>query len=390
MSAPAIDEKRVSWAELFVDLVFVFAVTEVSTLIEEDHSWPGLLRALVVFVPLYWMWVGTAVWTNLHDMTRPGPRLTIFGIALAAIFMALALPRAFENLGLLFAFAYWAGRIVLGAGAFRRSRRHGSFPLTPPTVSMVVTGPILVLGAFADAGFREAVWAVAAVIELAMPSLLRGRLRNLRLDAGHLTERFGLFVLIALGESVVQIGASAQSAGHLTVGVGFAVAAAFGLSCGLWWVYFHFAADAMRHSLATATIQIDITRLVLSYGHLSFISAIILATVGMRHAVAHPGDPLGWSIAAILFGGVGLYLASFGFTRWAMFRLISVTRLVAAGAVLLLLPAAAYAPALASLTGAAIVVAALNIVELLRVGHTGWRARSGRAGDGPTAGTRPG
>jgi len=79
MSAPAIDEKRVSWAELFVDLVFVFAVTEVSTLIEEDHSWPGLLRALVVFVPLYWMWVGTAVWTNLHDMTRPGPRLTIFG-----------------------------------------------------------------------------------------------------------------------------------------------------------------------------------------------------------------------------------------------------------------------------------------------------------------------
>jgi len=381
MSAPIVEEKRVSWAELFVDLVFVFAITEVSTLIEEDHSWSGVLRALVVFVPLYWMWVGTAVWTNLHDMTRPRQRVTIFTIALAAIFMALALPRAFESLGMLFACAYWAGRIVLGVGAFAPSRRNGSFPITPPTVSMVVTGPILVLGALAGPGVREGVWAIAAVIELGMPSILRGRLRNMHLDASHLTERFGLFVLIALGESVVQIGASAQSTGHLTVGVCLAVAAAFGLSCGLWWVYFHFAADAMRHSLATAKVQIDITRLVLSYGHLSFISAIILAAVGMHHAVAHPADPLGWDVAAILFGGVGLYLATFGSTRWAMFRLVSVTRLVTASVVLLLLPAAAYVPALVSLTATAVVVAVLNAVELLRVDHTGWRALLGRRTD---------
>jgi low temperature requirement protein LtrA len=222
------------------------------------------------------------------------------------------------------------------------------------------------------------------------PTILRARLRALHLDAGHLTERFGLFVLIALGESVVQIGASAQSAGHVTVGVGFAVAAAFGLSCGLWWVYFHFAADAMRHSLATAKIQIDITRLVLSYGHLSFISAIILVAVGMHHAVAHPAEPLGWGIAAILFGGTGLYLATFGFTRWAMFRLVSVTRLVAAGVVLLLLPAAAYLPALASLTAATLVVAVLNVVELLRVERIGWRALLAQRADTAPPNSRPG
>jgi low temperature requirement protein LtrA len=381
MSAPAPEEKRVSWAELFVDLVFVFAVTEVSTLLEEDHSAPGLLRAFVVFVPLYWMWVGTAVWTNLHDMSLARSRFTIFVIALTAMFMALALPHAYENLGRLFAVAYWAGRVVLGVGAFAPTRRRGTIPVTPPTVSMIITGPILVAGAFFQPGLREVIWAVAAAIELGTPSILRGRLRNLHVDAAHLTERFGLFVLIALGESVVQIGASAQSGGHLTAGIGYAVAAAFALTCGLWWVYFHFAADAMRHSLATTKIQIDITRLVLSYGHLSLISAIILAAVGMHHAVAHPAERLGWQLAGILFGGLALYLATFGFTRWAMFRLVSVTRLATAGAVLLLLPMAAYVPALASLTAVAIVVALLNVFELLRVEHSGWRARLGHRFD---------
>jgi len=106
-------EKRVSWAELFFDLVFVFAVTEVSALLEHDHAWSGLLRALVVFVPIYWMWVGAAIQTNLRDVSRPLVRLEVFGIALTAVLMAIALPHAYDTLGLLFALAYWTGRIIL-------------------------------------------------------------------------------------------------------------------------------------------------------------------------------------------------------------------------------------------------------------------------------------
>ncbi len=324
------------------------------------------------------MWVGTSIQTNLRDVSRPALRLSVFAVALAAIFMALALPSAYEDLGLLFALAYWAGRIVLGAGLLAGLRRRVSLTINPYTVSMFLTGPLLVIGAVLPGDFRELLWGIAAAIDLAMPTILRSRLRNMHLDSAHVAERFGLFVLIALGESVVAIGASAQSAQHLTLALGCAVSAAFALSCGLWWVYFHFAADAMRHSLATAKVQIDIVRLVLSYGHLSFIAAIILVAVGMREAVSHPTEALGWGVTGMLFGGTALYLATFGFTRWAMFGLLSTTRLSTAAVVLVLLPVAALLPALAALSGLAVVVAALNVVELTRNARIGWRAKLGR------------
>ncbi len=362
----AASEKRVGWAELFFDLVFVVAVTRVSGLIEHDHTWGGLLRALIVFVPIYWTWVGTSVQTNMQDATLPGVRVRIFAVALAGVFMALALPAAYGHLGMVFALAYWAGRLVLGLGLLRSMvTGYGSFA-NPFVVAMLVTGPLLVVGAFVHGGAREAIWGVAALIDLSTPTVLRGRLRGLRFDADHLAERFGLFVLIALGESVVAVGTFAP-AGELTLIEGFAVAAAFVLSCGLWWVYFHFAADAVRFALRTAKVQSDITRQVFSYGHLAFIASIILVAVGLRESVAEPAHVLSATIAGLLFGGTALYLATFGFTRWAMFRQISRTRLSAAGVVTVLMPLAVHVPALASLTGLALVLAVLNALELISV-----------------------
>ncbi|PZS33955.1 MAG: low temperature requirement protein A [Pseudonocardiales bacterium] len=377
----ATQDKRVSSAELFFDLVFVFAVTEVSAVLGHDHSWAGLLRALVVFVPIYWMWVGTSIQTNLRDTSRPALWLTIFTVALAAVFMALALPDAYGDLGLLFAISYWVGRLVLGMTLLRRSALAATGSVNPYTISMFMTAPLLVVGALLPSGARELVWAGAALLDLSTPSILRARMRMMRFDAGHLAERFSLFVLIALGESVVAIGVSARSGQHLTFAVGCAVAAAFVLSCGLWWVYFAFAAEAIQHALSTAKVQLDITRLVLSYGHLSFVAAIILLAVGMGDAVAEPGHHLGWAGAGLLYGGAALYLATFGFTRWAMFRLVSTTRLAAATVVVVLMPAAAYLPALAALAALALTVAVLNLVEFMRVEQQGWRARLGRRAD---------
>ena len=366
--------KKVSWPELFFDLVFVVAVTQVSDFVGHHQGWSGLLRALVVFVPIYWLWVGTAIQTNLQDTSRPMFRIRLFAVALAAVFMALSLPAAYGHLGLLFAGAYWVGRLVLGIGLVVASVHAGRLPLNPYSVSMVLTGPMLVIGALLPADAREVVWAVAALIDLSTPSVLRSRLRSMHLDAAHLAERFGAFVLIALGESVVSVGGSLD-AEHLTVAEGFGVGAAFVVAAGLWWVYFHFAADAMRHAMATAKVQLDITRLVLSYGHLAFIGAIILVAVGLRGSIAAPTEHLPWATAGLLLGGAALYLASFGFTRWAMFRLLSTTRLTAAAAVLLLLPLTPVLPALATLCLLALVLAVLNVVELARVEHIGWRAR---------------
>ena len=376
-------EKRVGWAELFFDLVFVVAVTRVSTLLEHDHTWTGVLRALVVFVPIYWTWVGMAIQTNQADTDSVSLRIRMFAVALAGIFMALSLEEAYGDLGLTFAFSYWVARLLLASGLVRA---QGLDALrTPYGVSVVVTGPLLMLGALLDdVSARTAVWALAALIDLSTPSLLRRRLSRMHFDAAHLSERFGLFVLIALGESVVAVGTSV-STDHLRVVDAAAVAAAFVLSCGLWWVYFQFAADAVRHALATAQVQLNITRLVLSYGHLSFIAAIIAVAVGMHDSIAHPEDALGWAVAGLLVGGTALYLATFGFTRWAMFHLVSWTRLTAAAVVLALLPLVPHVSALATLVLLGLVLIGLNVVEYARVKQVGWRGLLARpeAAPGP-------
>jgi low temperature requirement protein LtrA len=135
-------------------------------------------------------------------------------------------------------------------------------------------------------------------------------------------------------------------------------------------VYYVFAANAVRHSLETSTARNDILRQVLSYGHLSFIGAIIAVAVGLAGVIAHPGDRLSAGQAGLLFGGCALYLATFGYTRWRMFGLVSRTRLTAAVVVLVLLPVALVVPALVALGGAALVVVVLNVVEHRAV----WRA----------------
>jgi low temperature requirement protein LtrA len=354
-----IPEKRVTWAELFFDLVYVFAVTEVSALLHADHSWAGVLRALIVFVPIYWSWVGTSVLANTQDLSGAASRIGMFAVALAGLFMALAVPEAYGERGVLFGSAYLAARVVLAIMLFRRV----PIALNPIAVGLVVSGPLIFAGGFAHGTTREAMWALAAVIDLSSPTVLQARLRAMHFDPSHLAERFGLLLIIALGESVVAIGGPAASDKHLSAGVLAAVATAFICACGLWWVYFHFA-------MTTAQVQTHIARHVMSYGHLMLVGSVISIAVGMREAVARPGEQLGWGVAGLLFGGCALYLATFGYTRWAMFRLVSTTRLSASAVVLALLPVASHLPALGALMLVAAVLVALNVVEYLRVRRT--------------------
>lgn len=124
--------------------------------------------------------------------------------------MAIAVPDAYAGQGLLFAFAYWAGRIMVGTLMVGGRPRGAAAWLTPYAVSIVITGPLLVAGALTSGVARVVIWAVAAMSDLVAPTVLQSRLRDVRYNAAHLAERFGAFVLIALGESVVEIGASAQ------------------------------------------------------------------------------------------------------------------------------------------------------------------------------------
>jgi low temperature requirement protein LtrA len=355
---PEVREKRVTWAELFFDLVFVFAVTQVAALLHADHSWAGVLRALVVFVPIWWGWVGTSVHANIHDVDNPIDRIGIFAVGLASLFMAMATTQAYGSRGLLFGISYLMLRVILAALVFRGPR----LTLNAFSVALLVTGPLLTIGGLVgDPDLRLAIWGLAALVDLGAPALLRRRLALVRYEASHLPERFGLFLIIALGESIVGIGMGAVA--DLTVARGVAVAAAFALTCALWWLYFAFAAGAMRHALEVAEIKTDVIRPVLAYGHLIFIAAIIAVAVGLAEVVAHPGDHLHLPVAALLFGGCALYLVGFGYTRWRMFRKASVQRLGTAAGLLVLLPVATLLPAVGALLLLTALMVALNALE---------------------------
>jgi low temperature requirement protein LtrA len=357
-------ERRVTWAELFFDLVFVFAVTEISGLLRDRHSVGGLLQALIVFVPSYWVWVGTSVYANTHDVDRAQDRLGIAGLGLASLFMALAIPGVYHHLGVLFGASYLGARLVLSALVYVNGGATG--PLLMPVVS---SGPLLLIGGFLPPGWREAVWGAAALIDLSTPAIFRRQLMQVRFDPGHLTERFGLLLIIALGESIVAVGEPA--AGHIDGPVIGAVTAGFVLATGMWWVYFVFAAAAVKFALETAQIKTDLLRRVLSYGHLSFVAAIIGVASAMGEVVHHPRDPLDYGWAGLLFGAGALFLCTFGYTRWQMFRKMSWTRVTAGVLVLALLPLAPLMPAAAALAMLAVVLVGLNTVEWLRVKRAG-------------------
>ncbi|MFF0298257.1 low temperature requirement protein A [Kitasatospora sp. NPDC004614] len=361
-------EKRVTWAELYFDLVFVFAVTQVSGLLHHHHDWAGCGRALVAFVPVYWCWVGTTVQANIRDVDNPRDRIGIFAVGLAGLFLALALPGAFGERGVLFGGAYWAARLVLVGLLFRRVRRIW---IGPYGVGAFFSGPLLVVGGLLPSPARELLWAVAATADLSAPLLFRRRLAKVEYHPGHLPERFGLFLLVALGESIVGIGAPVAGA-PLHAGQLASVAVAFVISCALWWQYFGYAADAMRHAMEIASSRRDVLRRVFSYGHLALIAGVITVAVGFAETVARPGAALGGGALGLLYGGSALYLLAFNYTRWMMFRKFSPTRLaagllVAALLALLLLTPLHRLPALAVLGLLAAVLVGLSGWESLRV-----------------------
>jgi low temperature requirement protein LtrA len=353
-------EKKVTWAELFFDLVFAFAITAVAGLLRTDHTPAGVARAVIVFVPIYWAWVGVSIHANTHDVDNVLDRLGVFAVGIASLFMALAVPEAYGSRGVLFGASYLAARILLAALVFRSLLRQ--VPISSFSVALFVTGPLLLIGGFFDGRVRVVLWLLAGVVDLAGPRVLRSRLRAITFEPSHLPERFGLFLIIALGESVVAVGAVA-AAGPLTpIGL-VTVAAAYTLACGLWWVYFQFAANAVRHAMGDPDARTDVLRSVLSYGHLLFIAGVVAVSVGLSQAVAHPAQRLHPDAVALLYGGTTLYLATFGYTRWRMFHAVSYTRLGAAGLCLVLLPVAPYLPAVGAVILVVAVLVALNVVE---------------------------
>jgi low temperature requirement protein LtrA len=339
IESPVVPERRTTPVELLWDLVFVFAVTRVTTLLSGDLSWAGWGRSMLVLALVWWAWSAFVWATNAQD-----PDAAVFrGVLLLAMVLifidGLALPNAFGSEGTLFAVAYTGVRF-LHLGLYVDASRQGNASLAAIagfSVTVAIGMALLIAGSFADGATRVVLWAVAAAIDYAGPAwLTRERLRGLqRVAVAHFAERYSLFIIICLGESIVAIGLGATRHG-IDAELIAAVTLALLITIGLWWTYFDRFAARAEERLRTHHDPVLAAADGYSYLHLLLVAGIIIFAVGVKLAIQAPGDALSDAARLALCGGVALYLAGHTAFAWRMGGGVSRTRLVVAALLLLL------------------------------------------------------
>jgi low temperature requirement protein LtrA len=243
------EDSRVTFVELFFDLVFVFAVTQLSHLLLAHLSLLGALQTTLLLMAVWWVWIFTSWITNWLDPDRPPVRLMLFVLMLAGLVLSTSLPDAFEARGLAFAAAYvfmQVGRslFMLWALGGHRPRNRRNFQRI--TAWLALASVLWLAGGLADHNTRLSLWALALFIEYLSPSvgfwtprLGRSTSADWDIESGHIAERCGLFIIIALGESILVTGATFSSLAWTPL----ASLAAFVGSIAMWWIYFNIGAE---------------------------------------------------------------------------------------------------------------------------------------------------
>jgi low temperature requirement protein LtrA len=368
MSVTAVDqEHRVTPRELFFDLVFVFGFTQVATLLANDPTFAGIGRGVLVLAALWWAWTAYAWLMNTVD-----PEEGVVGaallVALIAMFIAaLVVPNVFDDDGVLFGACFLvvcAMHIALYALAGRGNRDllRAVLRLAPWTL----LGATLILVAGFTDGARTWLW-LAALVCTYVGAGLSGS-SGWRLHPTHLAERYGLVIIIALGEAFISIGIGVSGIG---IGPGEVVAAILGIlvATSFWLAYFDFFSIRGEQMLRDreGPERISLARDAYAFAHLPMIAGIVLFAFAMKTIVGHVGDELDWVGAFALCGGSALYLLTYSAIRIRIERRFRVSRgrLTAALALLLLLPVATVVPALAALALVTAVWLALHTYELV-------------------------
>jgi low temperature requirement protein LtrA len=358
-------ERRVTPLELFFDLVFVFALTQVTGFLADHLTWIGMLQGATLLVVLWWAWGGYSWLTNAVPAEEVIPARVVILTAMAAMLVAsLAVPDAFGEYGVLFGLAYFVVRLlhvvlfVLATGDTPETQQ-AFLRLTP---GFLLAPALLIPAGFVDGFAQGTLWAIALAIDLGV-SLVRG-VSGFRVHPEHFVERYGLIMIIALGESIVAIGVGASG---LELGAGVVVAAVLGvaLAAALWWAYFDlFVLVAERRlSAAKGAERARLARDSYPYLHLPMVAGIILVALGIKTTLAHVGDPLGTIPAVALCGGVALYLLGHNAFRLRDVGSVSVPRFVVTILCCALIPVAVSVPSLVTLATLAGLLCALAAFE---------------------------
>jgi low temperature requirement protein LtrA len=366
------DAHRVTFFELFFDLVYVFAITQLSSGLLDDLSLAGALHTGMLLLAVWWAWVYTAWATNWLDPERRPVRLMLIGVMALALVMAAALPQAFGERGLVFAVAYGAIQVGRSAFVLYCFRNH---PVQRRNFQRIVTwnaaaSLVWIAGGLADGSARELIWMAALAVDYAapaaafwVPGLGRSATSDWTVTGSHFAERFKLFVILALGESILVTGITLS---HLPitapVAAGFAVA--FVGSVALWWIYFDRAAEAGSSVLQRAIDPGRMARSAYTYFHLPIVAGIIVIAVADEMMIEHPEGLADAATVAVTLAGPALFLIGHALYKWASFGVISAPRLLAVGALVALTPVASF------LSPLALGAAATSIVVLVAAWDT--------------------
>ncbi len=327
------DEQTVTFVELFFDLVFVFSVTQVAHLLAKHLDWTGVGQAVLVFWMVWWAWTQFTWALNAANTTHAGVELGTLLATGVAFFMAVALPGAFTEEAIWFALPYLAVRVI-GLTMYIRVAW-----VADPTQHAAVRGfafmsmgglAAVLAGAIAGPPTLYWLWGLAILLDV-IAALVAGEAEGWNLHPEHFAERHGLFVIIALGESLIVAGGGLVGADidRTVLAVGALTVA---MICALWWSYFGAAKSVLDHELESAqgTRRTKLARDVYSLLHFPMILGVVGVAVALEAVVHHPADPLDLPNRITLALGVALFTGVMGFALWRATGRVPIVRLLLA------------------------------------------------------------
>jgi low temperature requirement protein LtrA len=334
---------RVTYVELLFDLVFVFAVTQISHTLLNHFTPLGFLQVSILFLAVWWVWIFTSWITNWLDPEQTAVRLGLFVLMLAGLVLSTSIPKAFEDRGLAFGIAYAAmqvGRTLFMFFAVPVEQQALRINFVRILAWLSVSGIFWVAGGLAHGEARLLLWGVALAIEYASPAagfwtpgLGRSSVNDWSVEGGHMAERCALFIIIALGESILVTGATFADLKWTADTIGSFLVAFTG-SLAMWWIYFHKGAEAGAHNISNVKDPGRVARLAYTYLHMPIVAGIVVVAVGDELVLAHPSGHSDAKTVISIVGGPLLFLVGvilFKHTihgRWQLSHLVGIAAFV--------------------------------------------------------------
>ena len=310
------DAGTASFPELFFDLVFVFALIQLSHALAKDFGPTAALEAGILILSLWWLWIHTTWVTNLLNTEKEPIRILLFVLMFGGVLLAIALPEAFAEQGLVFALIYSAmqvGRSLFALYAFRGEDRQSFLVFVRVTIWLAVSSLFWLAGGLADLTDRILLWGIALeyagpACRYVVPGVASSDEDRLHLSGEHLAERSALFVIICLGETILTTGRTATE--YMNSGLTFIVfCSAFISTVAMWWIYFHHGQEEASRKAENAEEKTKIAHNLFNYGHLPIVAGIILTAVGEDFSLSHPREGATMREAIAILGGPVLFLA---------------------------------------------------------------------------------